>query len=78
MFLGLRQVGESDESQVLRATTEFLQIIFNSFLHGNSYPSTKVIFLRMSLKEEKLLNYFPKLYPKDNYRTILPAKLLEC
>lgn len=77
-FLGLRQTGKSEnQSGALRAKTQFLQVVLSIiFLSDNIYFITKSNILENKPKGERLVNYFSKLYPKDNYRLALPARLL--
>lgn len=76
-FPGLRQIGKSeDQSGALRAKTEFLQVVLSIiFLSDNIYSITKSDILENKPEEESLMNYFSKLYRKDNYSPALPARL---
>lgn len=77
-FPGLRQIGKSeDQSGALRAKTEFLQVVLSTiFLSDNIYSITKSDILENKPKGEGLMNYFSKLYHKDNYSPALPARLI--
>jgi len=46
------------------------------FLSDNIYSITKSDILENKPKGESLMNYFSKLYHKDNYSPALPARLI--
>lgn len=65
MFLGLRELRQrEDQSQYLRAKTEFLQMALSIFLNDNSYSIIKSDIFKNSPKEEKFGELFLQLVPQ--------------
>lgn len=58
---GTQSSSASDQSEALRAKTELLQIIFNSFLNDNSYSIVQVIFLKIVQRKKNYGKLFLRI-----------------
>lgn len=71
------QTNRQDWRSIWSFKTEFLQVVLSIiFQSDNIYSTTNNYIPENKPKEERLVNYLSKVYPKDSDSPALPARLL--